>query len=164
MALAPGRAGVCANAGPAKARSALRQPRPRAPFQPFRNVEPRAPGPARRPVAMRRPPVDDGPGRRSADAAPSLPDRRDRPTDRAGWRNPPRHRAGPMTFDADRPPAPAPEDDTIAGAEAILDTIATGAMSQAIAECRQLLEAAGFRYVGVTPAALGYSVVEGVAA
>ena len=69
-----------------------------------------------------------------------------------------------MTFVADRHPAPAPEDDTIAGAESILDTIATGAMSQAIAEFRHLLEAAGFRYVGVTPAALGYSVVEGVAA
>lgn len=43
-----------------------------------------------------------------------------------------------MTFDADRPPAPAPEDDTIAGAEAILDTIATGAMSQAIAVAAEL--------------------------
>ena len=39
-----------------------------------------------------------------------------------------------------------------------------GGRERTILEFRQLLEAAGFRYVGVTPAALGYSVVEGVAA
>lgn len=39
-----------------------------------------------------------------------------------------------------------------------------GGRERTVAEFRRLLEAAGFRHAGTTPAALGYSVIEGVAA